>query len=239
MTTTRLPDGTTLLLVALCLALVAVPIAATQESATLSLSSAEAESTSDTVTVTLAADGSDVAGYQANVTFDPSVVQVQRVSGADYSAPVQNVNNDEGWVFLTQSQADGMDDPQLATITFEVVGSEGQRSALSFVESDTRVNDADGDHVDASLDSGSISVGSSDVAANENGTMASDSDGDDPANQADQQSNPDTAANGGDGDAGDGGDDATGNGTGVSTPVLVGAGAALLAGGVLLGRRAS
>ncbi|WP_440990487.1 cohesin domain-containing protein [Haloarchaeobius baliensis] len=238
MTTTRLPDGTTLLLVVLCLALVAVPIAATQESATLSLSSAEAESTSDTVTVTLTADGSDVAGYQANVTFDPSVVQVQRVSGADYSAPVQNVNNDAGWVFLTQSQADGMDDPQLATITFEVVGSDGQRSTLSFVESDTRVNDADGEHVDASLDSGTISVGSSDVSANENGSMASDSAGDDPANRADQQSEPGTAANGG-GDGAGGGGGATGNGTGVSTTVLVGAGAALLAGGVLLGRRAS
>lgn len=238
MTTTHLPDGTTLLLVALCLALVAVPIAATQESATLSLSSAEAESTSDTVTVTLAADGSNVAGYQANVTFDPSVVQVQRVSGADYSDPVQNVNNEEGWVFLTQSQANGVDDPQLATITFEVVGDAGQRSTLSFVESDTRINDGAGEHVDASLDSGAITVGSSAVSADENGSMATDDAGDDPANQADQQSTPDTAGNGGDSDAADDGD-ATGNGTGVSTPVLVGAGAALLVGGVLLGRRAS
>lgn len=233
MTTNRLPDGTTLLLLALCLALVAVPIAATQDGATLSLSSAEAESTSDTATVTLAADGSDVAGYQANVTFDPSVVQVQRVSGADYADPVQNVNNEEGWVFLTQSRPDGMDDPELATITFEVVGGEGQRTTLSFVEADTRVNDAAGEHVDASLDGGTISVGSADLSANENGSIATDGgDGDDPA---DRESNPDTAADDGSDDDGSGG----GSGIGASTPVLVGAGAALLAAGVLLGRRAS
>jgi archaellum component FlaF (FlaF/FlaG flagellin family) len=234
MTTNRLPDGTTLLLVALCLALVAVPIAATQDSATLSLSSAEAESTSDTVTVTLAADGSDVAGYQANVTFDPSVVQVQRVSGADYSDPVQNVDNEAGWVFLTQSQANGVDDPQLATITFEVVGTEGERSTLSFVEADTRINDGAGEHVDASLDSGAITVGSGDVQSMGEGSAATDGGGEDPAANTNQQSNPDTAANGDDSD----GDDGDG-GTGPSTPMLVGGAAALLAGGVLLGRYAS
>ncbi|MFC4405129.1 cohesin domain-containing protein [Haloarchaeobius iranensis] len=233
MTTNRLPDGTTLLLVALCLALVAVPIAATQDSATLSLSSAEAESASDTVTVTLAADGSDVAGYQANVTFDPSVVQVQRVSGADYSDPVQNVDNEAGWVFLTQSQANGVDDPQLATITFEVVGSAGERSTLSFVESDTRVNDAAGAHVDVSLDSGTVSVADgAGVTAHGDGSQATaDGGGEDPAaGTANQQVGSGTATPGG---------AAGGNGTGLSTPMLVGGAAALLAGGVLLGRRAS
>ena len=237
MNTNRLPDGTTLLLVALCLALVAVPVAATQDSTTLSLSSAEAESASDTVTVTLAADASDVAGYQANVTFDPSVVQVQRVSGADYSDPVQNVDNEAGWVFLTQSQANGVDDPQLATITFEIVGSAGERSTLSFVESDTRINNGAGEHVDATLDSGAISVGDGGVQSMGEGSAATDSGGEDPAaGTANQQVPPDTSAPGDDGD--DGGA-ASGNGTGLSTPMLVGGAAALLAGGVLLGRRAS
>ncbi|WP_256295750.1 cohesin domain-containing protein [Haloarchaeobius salinus] len=238
MTTNRLPDGTTLLLVALCLALVAVPMAAAQESATLSLTETEVESTDGTATVTLAAEGSDVAGYQANVSFDPDVVRVQSVSGADYSDPVQNVNNEDGWVFLTQSQSDGMDDPELATITFEVVGDEGDRSTLSFVESDTRINDGAGEHVDVQLDSGTVTVGSGDVQSMGEGSAATDGGGEDPAANENQQSDPDTAANDADSD-GDGGDDTTGDGTGVSTPILVGGAAALLAGGVLLGRRAS
>lgn len=226
-----------MLLVALCLALVAVPLAtAAQDRATISLSSAETDSTDGTATVTLAASGSNVAGYQANITFDPSVVQVQRVSGADYSDPVQNVNNEAGWVFITQSRASGMDDPQLATITFEVVGSADQRTTLSFVESDTSINDADGQHVEATLDSGSIQVGDGGMSANEGtGSPATDDDGDAPVGEtANQQGAPGTDAGTtpvGDGDAGGGG--------GPPMPVLVGAGVALLAAGVLLGRRAS
>jgi hypothetical protein len=217
MTTTRLPDGKTVLLAALCTALLLAPTATADttnpENATLTLSSAEASESGDTVTVTLAATGENVAGYQANVTFDPAVVQVQSVAGADYSRPVKNVDNDDGWVFLTQSQASGANDPSLARITFEVVGSTGQRSALGFVEGDTLVNDADGEHVGVSLDAGAIAVGEGGLRAQEAG-----SNGDDSADQ-----------------------DGSGGSIpgGVSTPVLVGGGAVLLASGVLLGRRGS
>ncbi|WP_435348280.1 cohesin domain-containing protein [Haloarchaeobius sp. HRN-SO-5] len=217
MTSNSLPDGTTVLLAAICAASLLAPVATadatTPEDVTLALSSAEADATGDAVTVTLAATGENVAGYQANVTFDPDVVQVRSVEGADFSRPVANVNNDAGWVFVTQSRASGADDPALARITVEVVGSDGQRSALSFVESDTRVNDGDGDHVGVALDAGAIGVG-------DGGLQAHDGDAGERDDSADDDSEVDA-------------DD----GVGVSTPVMVGGAAALLVSGAMLGRR--
>lgn len=135
---------------------------------TLSLTDASAPQ-GETVTVTLATDASDVAGYQANLTYDPSVLRVQSVRGADYDDPVVNVNNDAGWVFLTQSRADGVDAPRLATVTFEVVGDTGERSAVDFVSEETLVNDADAEPIEVSTDAATVSVG--DAGTNDAGPL--------------------------------------------------------------------
>ncbi|WP_267641621.1 cohesin domain-containing protein [Haloarchaeobius amylolyticus] len=234
MTTTRLTDPRTVLLAACCLALAVSPttIAAAdaEPNATLSLSTAEVANDADTTTVTLAATGEDVAGYQANVTFDPSVVRVTEVSGADFPDPVVNVNNEEGWVFLTQSRASGSADPALARITFEAVGSDAS-TRLRFVEDDTLVNDGDGEHVGTSLDPGGVAVGESQVGAMADGA-GTDGEG----------SAPDDGGSSG---------DTTGAGDGAASsdsallpesatqPVLVaGAGLVLLA-GIAIGRRSS
>lgn len=137
----------------------AVGVAASQSgAATLSLSDAAAP-TGETVAVTLATDASDVAGYQTKLTFDSSVLRVQSVSGADYDDPVANVNNDEGWVYLTQSRSNGMDAPTLATITFEVVGDTGDASAVEFVAAETLVNDGNAETIDVSTDPATVAVG--------------------------------------------------------------------------------
>ncbi|WP_247730083.1 cohesin domain-containing protein [Halovivax limisalsi] len=93
----------------------------------------------DQVTVTARTNATDVAGYGANVTFDPDIVEVASVSGVDMSDPTTNVNNEDGWVFFTQSQASGIDAPELAEITFDVAAT--GETELSFVGADTTLND--------------------------------------------------------------------------------------------------
>lgn len=146
-----------------------------QEQPQVRLGSATADSGS-TTTVELATDAGDVAGYQANVTFDPGVLEVESVAGTEsFGEPVVNVNNDEGWVFVTQSQVEGTDEPELARITFAAVGDDGDRSALGLVDADTVLNDADSTSVDAALSPGEVAVVGGDSASSD---ASSDADGD-------------------------------------------------------------
>lgn len=149
------------LLVSVLLTSVAVPATTATTSPTVVAESVEADP-GDEVSITIAVNGaSDVAGYQANLTFDPEVAQVVDVSGADFADPVVNSNNQEGWVFLTQSQADGVQNPKLATITFEITEDPPGGTSIAFVAADTMVNDAEGNEVSASLENGAIQVESS------------------------------------------------------------------------------
>ncbi|WP_247730085.1 cohesin domain-containing protein [Halovivax limisalsi] len=111
-------------------------VEAEQVDGTLSLVSGS--SSDGSATVTLETDVEAVAGYQANVTFDPDVVQVESVSGVDMSDPVVNVDNEAGWVSFTQSQATSTEAPTLAEITFDVV--ESGETELAFVADDSLVN---------------------------------------------------------------------------------------------------
>jgi hypothetical protein len=92
------------------------------------------------VTVNVSANASNVAGYQANVTFDPDVVQVERVEGAAFADPVVRVDNETGYVRFTQAAAKGVDDPVLARLTLSIVADEPTETALRFVRADTRLN---------------------------------------------------------------------------------------------------
>jgi hypothetical protein len=180
--------------------------------ATLSVGSANA-STGETVTVPVVATGENVAGYQANLTWDPSVLRFESVSGANLSDPVTNQGS--GWVFATQSQSDGVDSPTLARVTFTVVGDAGDETTMAFEPRDAAVNNQSA-QLDTALESGTVSVdASADVDGDDETAARSESDG-------------------GDGDGNDGGDD------GVSPTLLVGgiAGAGgVLGAGYLLGQR--
>ncbi|MGM0446649.1 MAG: cohesin domain-containing protein [Methanobacteriota archaeon] len=133
----------------------------------------------DTAVVRVSTDASNIAGYQTNVTFDPSVVQVEGVAGSDdFDDPVVNVNNDEGWVVFTQSGSEGVDEPVLAQLRVTAVGDDGDSTELSFVGEDTAVNDADRASVDVALVGGGVDVAAGDVVANNNGQQgANDSSG--------------------------------------------------------------
>lgn len=126
----------------------------------------------ETVTVAVQIDGDSIAGYQANLSWDPSVLELASIQGVDFGDPVTNEH--DGWVFMTQSQADGQDSPTVVRLTFTVVGDGGDATELAFAPADTSANDADGSQLDTAIENGRVTVNGDDVSAD--ATSASDGD---------------------------------------------------------------
>jgi hypothetical protein len=110
------------------------------------------EQTDETLVVTLSASG-ELAGYQANLTYDPDVVRFREATGLDFADPVVN-NQTAGWVFLTQAAADSTQDPDLVRVTFDVVGNGDP--AIGFNNSNTLLNDADAEVVDPGYETSAV-----------------------------------------------------------------------------------
>jgi hypothetical protein len=207
--------------------------------ATLSVGSGNA-STGETVTVPVVVTGENVAGYQANLTWDASVLRFESVSGVNFSDPV--TNRGSGWVFATQSQSDGVDSPTVARVTFTVVGNAGDETTIAFEARDSSVNN-ESVQLDTALESGSVSVDASADAegdATTTSTAASDDAGTAASDDASTASGSattdgdDETTTGSQSDGSDGGD------SGVSPTLLVGgvAGASgILGAGYLLGKQ--
>lgn len=126
------------------------PIYQQQQNGTINVTT---EQRGETLTVTLSASG-EMAGYQANVTYDPDVVTFQGATGVDFGDPVVNDNGAAGWVFLTQSAADGVENPVLVQITFEVVGNGNPQ--IGFDQSNTLLNDADAEVVEPTYETNNV-----------------------------------------------------------------------------------
>ncbi|MCR6692028.1 MAG: cohesin domain-containing protein [archaeon YNP-LCB-003-016] len=64
-----------------------------------------------------------VAGGSVKVVFDKSIVEVQKVSAGDFGAPVANIRNEEGFVYIAvaQPKAVGKNEATLAIIEFKGV----------------------------------------------------------------------------------------------------------------------
>jgi hypothetical protein len=113
----------------------------------------------ETVDVTLSATANDVSSYQANITFDPSIVSAKTAQSGDLGSPIVNINNESGWVSLTATQVNGVDDPTLATITFELVGDAGQSSSLGLFEAETGLSDSQGNTISVDeYNQGTVSI---------------------------------------------------------------------------------
>jgi len=124
--------------------------------------------------VTVSTTATGVAGYQANVSFDPSVVQVKNVEGANFRDPVVNIDNDAGYVSIAQSQASAIDKPVLAELTLEVVGERGASTELTFDRKRSLVNDRSGETIPTTFENGGVTIQNcapGDV--NEDGTVTS------------------------------------------------------------------
>ncbi|GGM39620.1 cohesin domain-containing protein [Haloarcula argentinensis] len=102
----------------------------------------------ETVTVQVWANATAVRGYQTNVTFDPTVAEIDSVAGSDdFDDPVTNVNNEAGWVAFNQLRSGETDAPVLAKITFTVPENASGSTQLDFVDADTKLSDSDGETV--------------------------------------------------------------------------------------------
>ncbi|WP_058994066.1 cohesin domain-containing protein [Haloarcula sp. CBA1127] len=99
----------------------------------------------ETVTVQVWANATAVRGYQTNVTFDPTIAEIDTVAGSgDFDDPVTNVNNEAGWVAFNQIRSGETNDPVLAEITLTVSDNATGTTQLVFVDADTKLSDSDG-----------------------------------------------------------------------------------------------
>lgn len=142
----------------LCAVGMAPAAAGAQEATNVSVTSASGAPGSN-VTVALRARAKNVSSYEASLTYDPSVVKVVAVNGADFSKPITNIDGEAGRLNLTQVAVDGVDDPTFAQITFRIVGHPSNTSAVTVVPSATTVFDRNSEQIriDA-YDAGRVSV---------------------------------------------------------------------------------
>lgn len=89
--------------------------------------------------VLLTAQAANVTEYEANITFNASVVRFAFATGADFSEPNVESDNEAGWVRLDQSADSPTDDPTLAGLMIQVRSDAvpGDRTELEFVQSET------------------------------------------------------------------------------------------------------
>jgi hypothetical protein len=95
--------------------------------------------------VDIAADAGNVAGYELTVEFNESVLEVVDVQGADLGESSENIDNGNGVVTFTRGESQGVDDPTLATIEFNVTAA-GQ-SNVTVDDAESAIYDADGDAI--------------------------------------------------------------------------------------------
>ncbi|WP_247730086.1 cohesin domain-containing protein [Halovivax limisalsi] len=112
------------------------------------------------VTVELESDGADVWGYRAEISYDASVVDFVAASGVDLPDP--QVTDESGTLDASASQSSGVGGPTLAELTFELTGSAGDSTQLSFDESNTEL--AAGDEIvqPSAYRAGTVDVGEGD-----------------------------------------------------------------------------
>ena len=201
--------------------------------------------TDDTVTVRLSTTVEDVAGYQANLTFDPEATAVRNVSGGEgqfTQDPVTVVDNESGHVSINQVAADtsaGADGPTMATVVFATPDAP---TDVTFVEADSLVATTDAEAVtDLLRDGVTIGTDAGDGGDGGDGSDGGDGgDGDDggstaPGGGGDGGGGGTGPAPGGTGDGGDAGDDASSSASAPTVAAAVEtteAGASLTATGV-------
>ncbi|MBX0285615.1 cohesin domain-containing protein [Haloarcula salinisoli] len=128
----------------------------------------------ETVTVTVRAKATNVTGYQSAVSYDPSVLQVQTLSGTeDFADPVATVDNANGSVVFNQIRSGETTDPALVELSVQVIGTDGQRGDLSVRTQETRFSNATGATFDPDSSNG-VTIA---VQPGENGTDGAESPG--------------------------------------------------------------
>ena len=186
----------------------------------------------ETVTVQVWANATAVRGYQTNVTFDPTIAEVDTVAGSDdFSDPVTNVNNDAGWVAFNQLRSGETDDPVLAQVTLTVPADATGSTQLTFVEADTKLSNSDGETIspeafnsaELRVDAGSATPTETDTAAptetsTDEGSDSNDSGGSDDSDDGGSNDNSDDSSDNDDDSDDDNSGGGGGGGGGAITP---------------------
>lgn len=128
MTPTESRSNVLLAVVLVAMVLISSPVAAiagsAQDSETLEIEIEEGED-GDTVEVYLSSWLPNVAGVEAEIEYDPDVVQFEEAESVDLGG-ILNVNEDyeEDSLFISHAAAksDAVDEPTMTKLTFEVVG---------------------------------------------------------------------------------------------------------------------
>jgi subtilisin family serine protease len=109
--------------------------------------------------VTLLTDVGGVAGYEANVSFDPEAIEIIDVTGIGMSQPVYTVDEDEGYIHMAQAQASGIDAPTFVELTLNVTLAErGQSTTLDLRAADSRLNDENGSTVPTTYNGSTVKL---------------------------------------------------------------------------------
>ncbi|MFU1779924.1 cohesin domain-containing protein [Haloarcula japonica] len=189
----------------------------------------------ETVTVQVWTNATAVRGYQTNITFDPIIADIDSVAGSDdFDDPVTNVNNEAGWVAFNQLRPGETDDPVLAEITLTVPENASGSTQLTFVDTDTKLSDSDGETVtpeaynsielrvetgsstptDTTTPSGTDTPTATETATSTDRGAGNDTDGSDGSNDGDNNDSDDDNNDSDDGDNNGGG----GGGGGAISP---------------------
>ncbi|MFB6285789.1 MAG: cohesin domain-containing protein [Candidatus Bipolaricaulia bacterium] len=128
--------------------------------ATVGVSSAEVAA-GETATVTLDVSGlsAPLGAYNLTISFDASVVELTDVSVSYGTAlPEPQIDNEAGTVRVQGIKPENAKsgDLQIAEMTFEAVGSSGQSTSLT--PSVDELADSDGQPIEASVQSGSVTI---------------------------------------------------------------------------------
>ena len=102
----------------------------------------------------------NVAGYEAQVEFDPETITVESASAGNISSGISvNRDNENGTVTVAQAQANGASQPVLFTLEVTYEGDEGGSADLAFDAADTELVDPDTDALDVSYRNASVVSG--------------------------------------------------------------------------------
>ncbi|MFC7072304.1 S8 family serine peptidase [Halovenus rubra] len=107
--------------------------------------------------VTLHATHESAAGFQAFINFDTEAVEITNVEAANMGIQYE-LNNDEGWLYISGAEATGQENPELAHISLNASGLDASEETALELGSDSVVNDEMGNQLLTTLENGHINA---------------------------------------------------------------------------------
>ncbi|AWB28180.1 cohesin domain-containing protein [Halococcoides cellulosivorans] len=110
------------------------------------------------VTVPVTVHSDDIAGYELEISYDPSVVRPVGISDGEFERPVSHIDESHGLINITAAQATSASAPTVAQITFEVVGEVNDTATIEVDSGESAVFGTNGTELDAAYGQSTVSV---------------------------------------------------------------------------------